>query len=198
MQPADDAPNGQWDRHLPARGHTAVDFERRVDRDRLRRDRPARTRKALREPGCGALLTFDVNNIRHISGTKTGEGERDKRCRFALLAADEEPFVRDFSSAAVHHRESRHWLLPERMRVGVLGMGGTIPPAFGLRRHHAEEIASDRGACTTGEIVRVDGGFHVLGMPRPGNLRWGSPAAAGGAAQNPSCEGFLASPGRRS
>ena len=31
-------------------------------------------------------------------------------------------------------------------------------------------LASDAGACTTGEIVHVDGGFHVLGMPQPENL----------------------------
>ncbi len=31
-------------------------------------------------------------------------------------------------------------------------------------------LASDAGACTTGEILRVDGGYHVLGMPQPGNL----------------------------
>ncbi len=31
-------------------------------------------------------------------------------------------------------------------------------------------LASDGGACTTGEIIRVDGGFHVLGMPQPEGL----------------------------
>jgi len=31
-------------------------------------------------------------------------------------------------------------------------------------------LASDYGACTTGEIVHVDGGYHVLGMPQAGNL----------------------------
>ncbi|AML50346.1 enoyl-ACP reductase [Falsihalocynthiibacter sp. S25ZX9] len=31
-------------------------------------------------------------------------------------------------------------------------------------------LASDGGACTTGEIIRVDGGYHVLGMPQPDNL----------------------------
>lgn len=31
-------------------------------------------------------------------------------------------------------------------------------------------LASDAGACTTGEIIRVDGGFHVLGMPQVENL----------------------------
>ncbi|MDA7424906.1 enoyl-ACP reductase FabI [Thalassococcus lentus] len=31
-------------------------------------------------------------------------------------------------------------------------------------------LISDAGACTTGEVVRVDGGFHVLGMPQYDNL----------------------------
>ncbi|NVK13273.1 MAG: enoyl-ACP reductase [Rhodobacteraceae bacterium] len=31
-------------------------------------------------------------------------------------------------------------------------------------------LASDAGACTTGEIIRVDGGFHILGMPQPDQL----------------------------
>ena len=31
-------------------------------------------------------------------------------------------------------------------------------------------LASDAGACTTGEVVHVDGGFHVMGMPVPDNL----------------------------
>jgi enoyl-[acyl-carrier protein] reductase I len=31
-------------------------------------------------------------------------------------------------------------------------------------------LASDLGACTTGEILFVDGGFHVTGMPQPENL----------------------------
>ncbi|MCY3878720.1 MAG: enoyl-ACP reductase [Rhodobacteraceae bacterium] len=30
----------------------------------------------------------------------------------------------------------------------------------------AAYLASDYGACTTGEIITVDGGFHILGMPR--------------------------------
>ena len=31
-------------------------------------------------------------------------------------------------------------------------------------------LASDYGACTTGEIVVVDGGYHVLGMMQPENM----------------------------
>ncbi|MCY4463236.1 MAG: enoyl-ACP reductase [Albidovulum sp.] len=31
-------------------------------------------------------------------------------------------------------------------------------------------LASDYGRCTTGEIIAVDGGFHVLGMPQAENI----------------------------
>ncbi len=31
-------------------------------------------------------------------------------------------------------------------------------------------LASDHGRCTTGEIINVDGGYHVLGMMQPENL----------------------------
>ena len=34
----------------------------------------------------------------------------------------------------------------------------------------AVHLASDGGACTTGEIIHVDGGFHTLGMPQQDNL----------------------------
>lgn len=141
LRPGDIDPNWRWDRHLPALGHTAVDFERRVDHDRLRRYRLSRTKTALKNSGLGSLLLFDVNNIRYVTGTKIGEWERDKMCRFCLVAGDEEPYLWDFGSAVVHHREYCDWLDPERMLAGVVGMRGTIPPEFGLMRRYANEIA---------------------------------------------------------
>ncbi|MBC6438106.1 MAG: enoyl-ACP reductase [Rhodobacteraceae bacterium] len=48
---------------------------------------------------------------------------------------------------------------PLRRNATLEAVGGT-----------AVYLASDYGACTTGEIIVVDGGFHVLGMLRPENL----------------------------
>jgi len=47
-----------------------------------------------------------------------------------------------------------------------LGGNATLEAVGGT----AVYLASDAGACTTGEIIRVDGGFHVLGMPQPDHL----------------------------
>ena len=70
-----------------------------------------------------------MNNIRYVSGTKIGEWERDKLCRFALLAGDGEPIVWDFGSAAVHHKIFCDWLPADNFRAGMLGMRGTVPPS---------------------------------------------------------------------
>ncbi|HEV8035348.1 enoyl-ACP reductase [Yoonia sp.] len=48
---------------------------------------------------------------------------------------------------------------PLRSNATLEAVGGT-----------AVYLASDAGACTTGEIIRVDGGYHVLGMPQADNL----------------------------
>ena len=48
---------------------------------------------------------------------------------------------------------------PLRSNATLEAVGGT-----------ALYLASDAGACTTGEIIHVDGGYHVLGMPQPENL----------------------------
>jgi Xaa-Pro dipeptidase len=135
-------PHWNWGRHLPAWGTMGVDFESRVEFDRMRRYRLARARQALERSELGALLLFDVNNIRYVSATKIGEWERDKLCRFALLARGQEPIVWDFGSAAVHHKLYSPWLLPEHCKAGLVGMRGTVPPSFGLMKHHAEEIAA--------------------------------------------------------
>ena len=134
------APHWNWNRAIPQPGHMGVDFEGRVDFRRMHAYRLERARRALASSKLGALLTFDVNNIRYLTSTKIGEWERDKLCRFALLAGDKEPVLWDFGSAAVHHRLYCDWLPAENFRAGMLGMRGTVPPSAGLMKRHAEEI----------------------------------------------------------
>ena len=86
FNPAHLDPKWEWERHLPSPGFMQVDFENRVNYDRLRKYRLARAKQALKNSGCGALLLFDVNNVRYVSATKIGEWDRDKMSRFALLA----------------------------------------------------------------------------------------------------------------
>jgi Xaa-Pro aminopeptidase len=140
VNPDDINPRFNWGRHLPALGTMGVDFEERVDYRRLHKYRIARVRQALENSELGALITFDVNNIRYITSTKIGEWERDKLSRWALLARGGEPILWDFGSAAVHHKLFCPWLEPENMRAGLVGLRGTVHPDFGLMERHAKEI----------------------------------------------------------
>ncbi|MBT8408649.1 MAG: SDR family oxidoreductase [Alphaproteobacteria bacterium] len=48
---------------------------------------------------------------------------------------------------------------PLRSNATLEAIGGT-----------AVYLASDQSACTTGQIIMVDGGYHVMGMPHPENM----------------------------
>ncbi len=135
-------PRWNWGRALPALGTMGVDFEERVDYRRLHNYRLGRARQALENSELGALLVFDVNNIRYLTSTKIGEWERDKLSRWALLPRGGEPIIWDFGSAAVHHKLYAPWLMPENCRAGLVGLRGTVAPQFGLMERHAKEIAS--------------------------------------------------------
>src|SRR5260370_42334769 len=92
------APKLDWGRPLAAPGHSAVDFEERVNFRRLHDYRLARARGALARSGLGALLCFDNNNIRYISSTAIGELARDKMTRYALLCGGGRPRAWGFRS----------------------------------------------------------------------------------------------------
>jgi Xaa-Pro dipeptidase len=129
-------------RPIPAPGPMGVDFEERVDFGRLRTYRLSRARAALDASDLGALLLFDVNNIRYVSSTMIGEWSRDKMTRYCLLTRTGEPIVWDFGSAAKHHRLYAPWLAPHDCKAGLLGLRGAISPAVGLFESAAAEIAS--------------------------------------------------------
>jgi Xaa-Pro dipeptidase len=129
-------------RPIPAPGTMGVDFEQRVDFDRLRSYRLARARAALDASELGALLLFDVNNVRYVTSTAIGEWSRDKMTRYALLTRTGEPHVWDFGSAAKHHRLYCPWLETGHIHAGLLGLRGAIDPKAGLFASAADEIAS--------------------------------------------------------
>ncbi|HEX5118046.1 MAG TPA: Xaa-Pro peptidase family protein [Pseudonocardiaceae bacterium] len=127
-------------RPLPAPGHGGVDFEQRVDFDRLRDYRLARARAALESSDCGAFLLFDFYNIRYTTQTWIGGALGDKMTRYALLMRGAEPMLWDFGSAAKHHQLYSPWLAPENCRAGMLGLRGAIAPTAGLMASAVQEV----------------------------------------------------------
>jgi Xaa-Pro dipeptidase len=142
---------------LPAPGRMSVDWEERVDFRRLHDYRLKRTRDAIANAGLGAVLVFDMNNIRYITSTHIGEWARDKVARFALLTPKGEPILWDFGSAAKVHRLHAPWLRPENSRAGMTGLRGSVAPEAGLSDDLArtvKEIMQEQGVA--GEPLGVD------------------------------------------
>src|SRR5262249_32879463 len=148
---------------LPAFGTMGVDFEERVDYRRLHRYRLGRIKAALEQSELGALLVFDVNNIRYFTSTKIGEWGRGKPCRFALLTpTTNHPILWDCGSAAGHHKLSAPWLRPENCKArahrharhrgagfrpnGAARRGDRFAHSRSRRRQHADRHRPDRAA----------------------------------------------------
>ena len=138
-------------------GHMGVDFETRVNFERLREYRLARAREALEASEFGALLLFDFYNIRYVSGTWVGGALGDKMTRYCLLTRGGEPVVWDFGSAARHHQLFAPWLEPDNCRAGMLGLRGAIAPRAGLFESAVKEIVGLLGdAGVLGQPIGID------------------------------------------
>jgi Xaa-Pro dipeptidase len=135
-------------------GPNAVDWEQRVDLERLRTERLQRLKNKLERSELGALLTFDFANIRYMTSTHIGTWGMDKLIRFAVLPRGGEPVIWDFGSAARHHQLYNPWLDYDRpagtdalsdaaragrsgARAGISTLRGAFHPQAGV----AEEVA---------------------------------------------------------
>ncbi|GAA0502073.1 M24 family metallopeptidase [Microbacterium aurantiacum] len=165
-------------------GTTAVDWEARVDFERLRDERLARLHAELDRSHLGAVLAFDFSNIRYMSGTHIGTWAMDKLIRFALLTRKTDPIVWDFGSAAKHHALYNPWLdvttaeadadphsphegakrprLESGARAGISTLRGAFPPDADLAGDVARKIKRELEKFgLAGEPLGVD----VVEMP---------------------------------
>src|SRR3954447_7793097 len=157
-------------------GPNAVDWEERVDLDRLRRQRLARLHDTLNRSSLGAVLSFDFANIRYMTATHIGTWAMDKLIRFALLVRGGEPIVWDFGSAARHHQLYNPWLdhsdgkggPPTGARAGISTLRGAFHPDAGIAEDVAAKIATElRAHGLAGEPLGLD----VAEMPVLAALR---------------------------
>ncbi len=139
-------------------GLMTVDWEERVNVERLRTERLARVKKFLASSELGALLCFDMNNIRYITATHIGTWAMDKLVRFTLLPREDDPILWDFGSAARHHQLYSPWL-GERSRAGISTLRGAYP-------ERAQDVARKiRVELEARKLHRAPLGVDVIEIP---------------------------------
>ena len=144
---------------LQAPGHMGVDYETRVDFDRLRKYRIGRAKDALSGSECGSFLLFDFYNIRYTTQTWVGGALGDKMTRYSLLTRGGDPMLWDFGSAVRHHKLYSPWLKPENNRPGMLGMRGAVAPSAGLMEAAVKEI---KGLLIDAGVVNEPVGIDIV------------------------------------
>jgi Xaa-Pro aminopeptidase len=124
---------------LPTYGSMGVDWEERVNFERLRTERLARIKALLQHSSMGAVLCFDTNNIRYLTATSIGTWANDKAGRYAILPQGGEPTIWDFGSAARHHELFSPWLRG-RSHAGISTLRGAMSPGAGRAEDVAQKI----------------------------------------------------------
>ncbi|MDH3730948.1 MAG: Xaa-Pro peptidase family protein [Acidimicrobiia bacterium] len=125
----------------PAPGVMGVDWENRVDFERLRQYRLARVRMMLEQFDLGAVLLFETSNIRYATATQIGYWAFNKGERWALVTREGRPKIWDFGSAAKAHRlQLPHMYDTENSIGGNTGLQGAIGPETGLHDRAVREI----------------------------------------------------------
>ncbi len=120
-------------------GFNGVDFEDNINYPRLRSERLQKAKESIKEHGLGAILCYDFDNIRYITGTHIGEWNRNKMNRHCILADGvEHPVL--FDPAAPSKRQRVSWLPPENIVPAVGSMRGAIPQEAGMVQREAQEI----------------------------------------------------------
>jgi Xaa-Pro aminopeptidase len=134
------------------RGAMAVDWESRIDMERMRRARRERATAAIVAEGYDAVLLLSDPNIRYVSAVATTAVSGAGGFHYSLLSGDGRITHWDSADHAVHELHSCPWL--EDIRYAAPGVG-IVPAALGpgraaelLGERMAREIAgalSDRG-----------------------------------------------------
>ena len=125
---------------IPAPGIMAVDWEQRVNFDRLRSYKAERIRQTLDDHDLGALLLFETSNIRYVTSTHIGYWAFNKLERWALITRNGTPYIWDFGSAAKAHRLQCPWIEEDHSIGGNTGLQGAIGGGSGLPERAAREI----------------------------------------------------------
>ena len=111
-------------------GIGGLDWQQRVNWDRLRTYRTERAREMMKKHGLGAMLCMYDENVRYLTGTLTPGWNRLKPgLRYALLCGDGAPVL--FEQGDLGFQIERHspWLPKENVRYSYAWIKGAAGPA---------------------------------------------------------------------
>src|ERR671935_586453 len=111
-------------------GIAGLDWQQRVNWERLKKYRTERAREHMKKHGLGAMLCMYDENVRYLTGTLTPGWNRLKPgLRYALLCGDAAPVL--FEQGDLGFQIERHspWIPKENVRYSYAWIKGAAGPA---------------------------------------------------------------------
>jgi len=111
-------------------GIAGLDWQQRVNWDRMRKYRLERARERMKAHGLGAMLCMYDENVRYLTGTLTPGWNRLKPgLRYAMLCGDDPPVL--FEQGDLGFQIERHspWIPKENVRWSYAWIKGAAGPA---------------------------------------------------------------------
>jgi len=111
-------------------GSVGMDWQERINWQRMREYRLGRAREAMRRHELGAILCMYDENVRYITSTLTPGWNRLKPgLRYAILVEGLEPILFEQGDIGIHVEKHSPWLLKENIRHSFSWIKGAAGPA---------------------------------------------------------------------
>ena len=138
-------------------GMMAVDYEERINFDRMRRERVAKIKAQLENTDLGCLLLFDSANKRYATSTAVAFPRIDDIGRYAILPRNGEPYIFGFGSEVAAEKLNCPWIA-DRAYPAHTTMFGALPTEWGACSNFLKdlEMVLDQHGIGRDEPIGVD------------------------------------------
>jgi Xaa-Pro aminopeptidase len=111
-------------------GSVGMDWQERINWQRMREYRLARARAAMKRHGLGAILCMYDENVRYITSTLTPGWCRLKPgLRYAIIVEGKEPILFEQGDIGIHVEKHSPWIPKENIRHSYSWIKGAAGPA---------------------------------------------------------------------
>ena len=120
-------------------GMMAVDYEERINFDRMRKERVARIKAELEKTDLGCLLLFDSGNKRYSTSTAVASPEVDNMGRYAIVPRNGDPYIFGFGSEVAAEKINCPWIA-DRAYPAHTTMFGALPKELGACKKFIKDL----------------------------------------------------------
>ena len=107
-------------------GMMGVDYEQRIDFDRMRGHRVSRIHEFMDEFDIACLLLFETGNKRYATSTAVASPEVDNMGRYAIVPRNGQPYIFGFGSEVAAEKLNCPWIA-DRAFPAHTPMHGALP-----------------------------------------------------------------------